>query len=88
MLTGTTSTGFAWKIEEDALDDMELLDALVEWDKGKGEASSDVMLHLLGKDQRAALYDHLRGENGRVRATAAVTAVNEILSSIRDGKKS
>lgn len=88
MLTGKTSTGFAWNIEEDALDDMELLDALVESDKGNGAAISDVTRLLLGEKQRAALYDHLRGENGRVRATAAVTAVNEILAAIRDGKKS
>lgn len=88
MLTGTTSTGFEWHVDEEALDDMELLDALVEWDKGAGEASSTVCLHLLGKQQRAALYDHLRGADGRVKLTAAVTAVNEILSEIRDGKKS
>lgn len=88
MLTGTTSTGFAWQVEEEALDDMELLDALVAWDNGAGEASSTVCLHLLGKQQRAALYDHLRDENGRVKLTAAVAAVNEILAEIRDGKKS
>ena len=88
MLTGTTSTGFAWQVDEESLDDMELLDALVEWDKGSGEASSTVCLHLLGKQQRAALYDHLRGENGRVKLTEAVAAVNEILASIREVKKS
>ena len=88
MLTGTTSTGFEWKVEEESLDDMELLDALVAWDAGSGEAASTVCLHLLGKQQRAALYDHLRGEDGRVKLTAAVAAVNEILTELRDGKKS
>ena len=88
MLTGTTSSGFRWQIEEEALDDMELLDALVEWENGSGEASSTVCLHLLGKQQRAALYDHLRGENGRVKLTEAVNAINEIFNEIRGGKKS
>lgn len=88
MLTGTTSTGFTWNIEEDALDDMELLDGLVGWENGDQSAASSVCLHLLGKEQRAALYEHLRGVNGRVKATQVLTAVNEILVELRDGPKS
>ena len=88
MLTGTTSTGFTWNIEEDALDDMELLDGLVGWENGDQSAASAVCLHLLGKEQRAALYEHLRGVNGRVKATQVLTAVNEILVELRDGPKS
>ena len=88
MLTGTTSSGFNWQIEEDALDDMELLDALAEIDAGKLEAASAACLHLLGKPQRTALYDHLRDENGRVRISAVSTELGEILLAMKDGKKS
>ena len=88
MLTGITSSGFAWQIEESALDDMELRDALVAWDNGDGTAFSAVCLHLLGKKQRAAFYDHLRGPDGRVKATQAVDEVNEILLALRHVKKS
>ena len=88
MLTGTTSSGFHWEIEEDALDDMELLDALTDWDAGKETGAISACRLLLGDQQRKALYDHLRGENGRVKATAVLTAVNEILTALQDGKKS
>ena len=88
MLTGTTSSGFNWQIEEDALDDMELLDALSEIDGGKLDAVSAACLHLLGKEQRAALYDHRRDEKGRVRISAVSTELGEILAGMKDGKKS
>ena len=88
MLTGTTSSGFKWQIEEDAMDDMELLDALAELDAGKLEAASAACLHLLGKPQRTALYEHLRDERGRVRITAVSTELAEILAGMKEGKKS
>lgn len=88
MLTGTTSTGFSWEIEEDALDDMELLDALTDLDGGKLNAVSPVCLHLLGERQRAALYDHNRDESGRVRVSAVSNELGEILMELKDGKKS
>lgn len=88
MLTGTTSTGFEWSIEEDALDDMELLDALAEIDAGKLDAVSPACLHLLGKEQRARLYDHRRDECGRVRISDVSAELGEIISGMRDGPKS
>lgn len=88
MLTGTTSTGFEWSIEEDALDDMELLDALAEIDAGKLDAVSPACLHLLGKEQRARLYDHRRDERGRVRISDVSAELGEIISGMRDGPKS
>ena len=88
MLTGTTSSGFNWQIAEDALDDMELLDALTELDKGRLESVSGVCLHLLGKAQRTALYDHRRDETGRVRMSAVSDEIAEIINSLGDGKKS
>ena len=88
MLTGTTSSGFNWQIEEDALDDMELLDALSEIDGGKLDAVSAACLHLLGKEQRAALYDHRRDERGRVRISDVSNELGEILLALNEGPKS
>ena len=87
MLTGTTSTGFAWEIDPDALDDMELLDALAEIDAGKLEAISTACLHLLGKEQRARLYDHRRDDKGRVRFSDISAEVLEIIKGMPDGPK-
>ena len=88
MLTGTTTSGFSWSIEEDALDDMELLDALAEIDAGKLDAVSAACLHLLGKEQRARLYDHRRDERGRVRISDVSAELGEIIRGMRDGPKS
>ena len=89
MITGTTSGGFDFEIEEEALDDMELLDALVELENGSLEAVSVIGERLLGKKQRRALYDCLRDpETGRVAVAAATGGIMEILKTVREGKKS
>ena len=88
MITGKTERGFEFEIEEEALDDMELLDALVEIDNGRTDQVSTVCVRLLGKTQRAKLYDFLRGANGRVKATDVSAALLEILATCADGKKS
>ena len=88
MLTGTTSSGFNWEIEADALDDMELLDALTAIDAGEKDKVSVACLRLLGKTPRTALYNHLRDENGRVRISAVANELGEIMLGLSDGKKS
>ena len=79
-LKGTTKTGFAYQIREEALDDMELLDAIAEID-GNPLAISKVIKMLLGEQQRKELYEHLRGEDGRVSVKAASEAIADIFSS-------
>ena len=74
MIDGKTSTGFAFTIPRERLDNMELLDALAEADNGNVLAVSNAVTLLLGAGQKKALYDHLR-------TNAAVSAaVREILS--------
>ena len=87
MITGMTDSGFAFSIDENALNDMELLDELVEVDKGNALAISGVCSRILGP-QKAALYDHLRGEDGRVPMDAVTQAVAEIFKACKEGKKS
>ena len=79
-LKGTTKTGFAYQIHAEALDDMELLDAIAEID-GNPLAISKVLKMLLGEQQRKELYDHLRGEDGRVSVKAVSEAIADIFSS-------
>ncbi len=66
MLQGATSTGFEYEIEDWRLDNMELLDALAEADKGNLLAFSVVCDLLFGKEQKKKLYDHVRTEKGTV----------------------
>lgn len=80
MIEGTTSNGFHYSIEEDALDDMELLDALVDMDEGNARGYKNAVAALLGEAQRKRLYDFLRNRTtGRVSAKAVTTAFADIL---------
>lgn len=82
MIKGKTSTGFEYTIAGDARDDMELLEAFMDIDNGKVSGLKSVIEQLLGKDQKAALYDHLRNkETGRVRASEVMAAIGEILTN-------
>lgn len=42
MIKGKTSTGFAFELNDDVLDDWELVDALRSVDKGNAEVMPDV----------------------------------------------
>lgn len=80
MIEGKTKTGFAYKIEDANLNNMELVDAIAEAD-GNPIAVSKVVLLLLGAEQRRALYDHLRTENGTVPVGAVTNAITDIFQN-------
>lgn len=85
MIKGTTSSGFEYEIENDALDDMELLDALVEMDEGAVTSYRYAIKALLGEDQRKALYEHVRNKKtGRVSAKAVFKEFGEVLTSAKE----
>lgn len=86
MLTGVTSTGFEYTIADDNLDDMELLDALAAVDNGNILAASKVCTLLFGKEQKKALYDHVRDENGKVRYSSVVRELTDIILHSENGK--
>ena len=86
MLKGTTSTGFAYEVEEDVLDDYELLEILHEADKGSAGAMIEVAEQVLGKEQKEALKNHIRNEKGKVSAIRMIEEVMEILKSGDKGK--
>ena len=87
MITGTTGSGFNYEIDDDALNDMELLDALCDLDRGDHSAISEVIRRLMG-EQKKALYEHLRGMDGRVKADEVINTVAEILNACSKTKKS
>lgn len=85
MMQGKTSTGFEFKVDEKALDNMELVDAIAEADSNP-VAVTRVITLLLGNEQKKCLYDHLRTPDGRVPIKDATTAVVEIFNSAKQGK--
>lgn len=86
MITGKTSTGFDYEVEDEILDDYELLELLNEADNGKAGAMIDVVECVLGEEQVKALKNHIRNESGRVSAKRMITEVMEILKSHGAGK--
>ena len=89
-ITVTTKSGFTAEIDKEALDDIELLDDLERMDRGDYLAVSSVLRRLLGEKQKKALYDHVRGEDGRVSVTAVADEIVEIfgiLSATEETKK-
>lgn len=83
MIEGKTTNGFAFSIPDDAIDNMELVDALADADEsGSPLAISRVLLLMIGREQRKKLYDHLRAEDGRVPVEAVGTAMKDMLSAM------
>lgn len=85
-MTGETKSGFHYELEDDALEDMELLDALSELGEASG-AASRVVVRLLGKQQRKALYDHIRDENGKVRPAKVMEEISDIFEALGQAGK-
>lgn len=78
---------FTLTIDEGIKDDMEFFETLCELDDKNVLAMGKLMVQLLGKDQKKALYDWLRGENGRVKVTDVSEVVAEIFKQIGDETK-
>lgn len=86
MRTGTTSSGFKYQIEEDAFDDYELLEVLSEIDKGQTGRIVDMVDMLFSKEQKAALKEHVKKENGKIPASKLLTEVMDIFQKEKEGK--
>lgn len=87
MKTGTTSTGFHFEFDETRADDIRLVELIAdtlsdevrEFDKLL--AASKILSILLGKEQKAALYEHIgkSHEDGRVPFLDLNLALQEIM---------
>lgn len=76
-IKGTTKTGFKFELREELLDDYELVVLF-------GKANDDIRHidelaeHLLGSEQKKALIEHLRGENGTVKLSDMMNALADV----------
>lgn len=82
MLTGKTQSGFEYAVDESVADDMELLENLCLLDGGEMSVLPTILTQLLGAGQKKALYDFLRGENGRVSSKKVVMELRSIFDDI------
>lgn len=83
MVKGKTETGFSFKIDEEVRDDMELLENLTRMDAGETQLAPKILESLLGAEQKKKLYEHCRGESGRVSATRVFVELKSIFDEIQ-----
>ena len=83
MITAETKDGFAVELSEEALDNVELLDALAAVQDSDVLSLGRTIRLLMGKAQAKKLYDHLRTEDGRVPVVALSNALGELMESLQ-----
>lgn len=90
MIKGTTKSGFEFELELDSeiLDDYEFLEALRGVDEGDFSELPKIVDVLLGEEQKEALKNHLRKENGKVKLSDMCEEVAEIFSASEELKNS
>lgn len=86
-MKGELKNGFSFDVDENALDNMELIDAMAEAQEENPAMFSKAVLLLLGKDQRKKLYDHIRDDNGRVSVEAVTNSFVEIFEALGEQGK-
>ena len=86
MRKGQTESGFKFVIDETDLDDMEFIELLADAQEDALKFPK-VVERLLGKEQKAKLYDHVRTENGRVPIEAISNALTEIMVAAGEDTK-
>lgn len=87
MIEGTLKNGFKFSIDETRLDDMQFIDMLAELDDGNTLVLPKLMTFILGKEQKNALYEHVKTEDGRVPIAEVTEAFTEIMKSGNSLKK-
>lgn len=79
-------SGLTLQIRDNAMDNMEMLDDLVELDEGNGYAISRVLNRLLDPEEKKKLYDHLR-KDGVTPISEVTKAMKEIFDKLGDQGK-
>lgn len=82
--TGKTSTGFQFEIDEEARDDMELLENFTAIAKGNLGIVPETIAGFLGEEQKKRLYEHCRGKSGRVSTKRVMTELDNIFAALRE----
>ncbi|QMS96946.1 hypothetical protein [Streptococcus equinus] len=79
MITGTTSTGFKFEIDEKQLKNYEFVELISEVDEN--ELLMPKILKMLLGDQVAALKDHVRDKDGFVPIEKMVEEIKDIFGN-------
>lgn len=80
MKEGTTKTGFHFSLEDDVMDNMELVEELAKVQDNDPIAITKIITMVFGQEQKKALYDHLRAQEGRVKVSTVMNTMEEIFA--------
>lgn len=80
MLKGKTKSGFKYEISDENVNNYELFEVMSEIDENPLLLPKLLKL-LLGEEQKQALIEHLRDDNGKVTMEAIQGAVTEIFAT-------
>ena len=81
MIKITMGDGFKIELDENVFDDFELVELYAKVAKNPIWIG-DLTEKLLGAEQKKALIEHLRDDNGKVHTTAVMNALKEIEEAI------
>lgn len=85
MIRGKLSSGFEFHLDENIFDDFELVELYAKVAKNPIWVG-DLAERLLGTEQKKALVEHLRKEDGKVHTTDMFNALKEIEGAIPAAK--
>lgn len=89
MISGKTSTGFEFAIDDEKLyNDMKFVDALAEADEGNVFGYRKVVQFMFDEEQRDKLYKHVMAEDGTVPIKKISEEIIEILGANEESKNS
>lgn len=84
----TLNSGLQLNVDLEVMDDWEVFELLREIDKGDSGAIVDLIPMVLGDKQFQALKEHLKAENGKIKASDMVNAFYELLEKVNALKNS
>ena len=87
MIKGTTTSGFDFQIADTLGDDFEFLELSIRADKGEIEVLPDLILRMLGPEQKKRMMEHCRID-GRVSSERMMMEVSDIFRIIRESGES
>ena len=80
MIKGTTESGFDFEVKEELADDFEFLELLGDFSENPLMASK-LADKMLGREQKEALKEHLRGADGRIKTSDMFRELTEIITA-------
>lgn len=88
----TTKTGFEFQVESDAMDDLEVFEAIRNANNpdisamDRTAAVFEAFRHIVGEEQDKALREHLKATNGKLRTSEYKAEIEDFFANFNKKK--